>query len=85
MCEKIFGIFVEICGDNSTMEGEVLVERRGMTRSCVWDRAQSTPCRSEYREITGRCTNLINDRKTWGMSNTPYTRVLQAKYEDGMC
>jgi hypothetical protein len=36
-----------------------------------------------YRRIDGSCNNM--DRPFWGKSNTPYIRILDAKYDDGNC
>lgn len=56
---------------------------QGRRLSCVYDLAQQTDCRSQFREPTGRCTNLVNEKKTWGMALTPFVRVLPQNYEDG--
>ena len=53
-------------------------------KKCVFDRANRDDCSSEFREFTGRCTNVENGKKTWGMAGTPFFRLLPNKYEDGM-
>ena len=51
--------------------------------TCPYDEANRLPCMDSFREPTARCTNLMDGKKTWGMANTPYTRLMRAHYEDG--
>lgn len=46
-------------------------------------RPPSAPCeKSRYRSQDGSCNNLENPLR-WGVSNTPFRRVLPASYGDG--
>lgn len=45
--------------------------------------AQAPPCqRSKYRSLDGSCNNLQNP--LWGVANNRYSRLLTAKYADGV-
>lgn len=47
---------------------------------CNYD---DSPCSSEYREPSGRCTSTAPGRKTWGMAKTPFIRKLNPRYGEG--
>ncbi|XP_067941328.1 chorion peroxidase-like isoform X2 [Watersipora subatra] len=70
--------------NGNPVDPEVMQVSAELRTSCEYDQANSLPCSSGYREPTARCTNRQEGRKTWGMSGTPYTRILPAAYQDGV-
>ena len=72
----------DVCGNSTSSTSKQLEERQfSPPTSCPWDQAHRHPCTSEFREADGVCTN--REQKTWGMSVTPFSRVLRPHYEDG--
>lgn len=52
-------------------------------RECVFTKPNTDEClNTMFREPTGRCSHLEENKRTLGMAGTPYKRLLQ-RYENG--
>ncbi|XP_013149587.1 PREDICTED: peroxidase [Papilio polytes] len=72
--------------DSSLREGGVGVgpATNGSFSEPAYCRPPTAPCvMSKYRTLDGTCNNL-NNPITWGVSNTPFRRVLPPDYGDGI-